>query len=328
MSKIRLVIRRTLVVVLFLALFAAFEPTHVIRGVLRGESFFDHRPTSYWIGILGSTALSGELTPEKQRRLSQSPDAIPILMQCLKSPSSKVRENALVLLGRPDPPSEVVNALSHAARDDDAPAVRLAAISGLEKVGPSAAPELVSLTENQPTEVSRAAEAALWRIDPKKAARLGGWQRFAWPQWGFAAMFPGKPEQSTAPGSSSSDHARVHWFTAIRANTRFIIGVADYPPEVTQAGSDEDRLNATCELIGRGLSGKIQWQKGIQQQGHPGRELIFSRPSAGEVRARVFWVGRRLYQVNVIAQSLPLEAGSSTFFQDSFQLLPGMLAAK
>jgi hypothetical protein len=31
-----------------LALAAWFEPTHVVRGWLRGEVFFEGRPVSYW----------------------------------------------------------------------------------------------------------------------------------------------------------------------------------------------------------------------------------------------------------------------------------------
>ena len=50
MNKRRLIM---IAAVLFAAVLAAyFEPTYCVRGWLRGEAFFDGRPTSYWVAVI------------------------------------------------------------------------------------------------------------------------------------------------------------------------------------------------------------------------------------------------------------------------------------
>ncbi len=51
MKKRRTILIGLLTTVL-LTLACWFEPTHCVRGKLRGEAFFDDRPTSYWRGIV------------------------------------------------------------------------------------------------------------------------------------------------------------------------------------------------------------------------------------------------------------------------------------
>jgi hypothetical protein len=43
-----------LVALLGVALAVYFEPSHCVRGWLRGEAFYDGRPTSYWRGVIQS----------------------------------------------------------------------------------------------------------------------------------------------------------------------------------------------------------------------------------------------------------------------------------
>ena len=82
-----------MIVVGILALLAAgawFEPTHVVRGWIRGEQFFQGRPVSWWHQQLLSTEQDNENSA--RLRLTQGgAESVPVLVQLLKSPDAKVR---------------------------------------------------------------------------------------------------------------------------------------------------------------------------------------------------------------------------------------------
>lgn len=54
------------------ALAVYFEPTHCVRGWLRGEAFFDGRPTSWWRGVV-----ERDLRQDPRVILGQAPPAPP-----------------------------------------------------------------------------------------------------------------------------------------------------------------------------------------------------------------------------------------------------------
>src|ERR1019366_8969937 len=50
--KRRMILLRAGMEVTLVLLAVYFEPTHVVRGTLRGEAFYDGKPTSYWRGVV------------------------------------------------------------------------------------------------------------------------------------------------------------------------------------------------------------------------------------------------------------------------------------
>jgi hypothetical protein len=63
--------RRWLIHVLILAILGAFivwlEPTRVVWGWLRGEAFYERRPTSYWAGVIAPWKLLEQLHWHNER---------------------------------------------------------------------------------------------------------------------------------------------------------------------------------------------------------------------------------------------------------------------
>src|SRR5437868_3119625 len=107
MKKLLLLIALIVVV----AAAAWFEPTHSVRGWVRGEPFFQGRSAGYWEERL----LSPE--PMEQARVPEALEsgkaaAVPVLIRLLDSPRQEVRWNAASILGKIGAPAaEAVPAL-------------------------------------------------------------------------------------------------------------------------------------------------------------------------------------------------------------------------
>src|SRR5262249_26683082 len=71
-----------------------FEPTHVVRGWLRGEQFFAGRPTSYWSKVIRNDG--GRFGEAVGLGFAQQPDpaAVPMLIELLEDEDDEVRFTA------------------------------------------------------------------------------------------------------------------------------------------------------------------------------------------------------------------------------------------
>lgn len=305
-----------------LALLAAVEPTHIVRGLLRGEHFFDGRPTGYWRNVLRDDSLTGRVSYGTAQRLDRDHRAIPVLLDCLRDSDSEVRKPAAMLLARCEPVADIVAALTSALRDPD-PEVAVRAAGALGALGPaarSAAPELSELTHGTDGQIARAAEDALWRIDVPAALRAGSWTRFDSPAWGFSAEFAGTPKQSE-PRPTDTQPSPARWFSAARLGTRFVVGVSEYPTAPADESEAETRFNRLRDLMPSGLGGRLVSERPVRSGSAPGRELLI-HTDVGLIRLRLFWSGRRLYQVNVHYDPNTVIAPAAEYFLNSFRLLP------
>ncbi|MFL5340755.1 MAG: HEAT repeat domain-containing protein [Gemmataceae bacterium] len=81
------------------ALGAWFEPSHVVRGKLLGEPFFEGRPASYWESRLASDDPKDQDEGPRKLRAGAS-DATPVLVALSHSSNASVRVQAAGLLGK------------------------------------------------------------------------------------------------------------------------------------------------------------------------------------------------------------------------------------
>src|SRR5580765_5841127 len=122
--------------VLILAVAAWFEPTHSMRGWLRGEPFFQGRAAGYWEERLLSTE------PLEQARVPETLEngkagAVPVLVRLLDSPRQEVRWNAASILGKIGAPAvDAVPVLLDKLEDRD-PYVRATAAQALGSIKPA-----------------------------------------------------------------------------------------------------------------------------------------------------------------------------------------------
>jgi hypothetical protein len=125
-------------VLIVLALIAAgawFEPTHIVRGWLRGEPTYQSRPAAWWRERLVSQEPADQA--EYPRRLQAGgADAVPVLTDLLRAPEAEVRWRAADILGKIGPAAAPASAQLAAALHDGDSHVRTVAAQALGEIGP------------------------------------------------------------------------------------------------------------------------------------------------------------------------------------------------
>src|SRR5688572_20125753 len=117
------------------------DPNYTLLGRLKGERFYDEKPTTYWSRALKSD--DPTVQAEAPRKLKQGgAAAVPVLVELLSGErgsdwaSAKVRWMAAEILGEIGPDARsAAPALIQALKDNDAH-VRAVAASALAAVGP------------------------------------------------------------------------------------------------------------------------------------------------------------------------------------------------
>jgi HEAT repeat protein len=155
-----------LIVLAIAAAVALLEPSGTVLGQLRGEKFYDGRPTSFWRKELLDPA-PGVQTNTIKALADGGPAAVAVLIDLLRtdgaSGGAEVRLSAALALGHIGSGAEpAVPALTEALSDRSAD-VRLAAAEALAQVGPAAGGAVPAMTallkEEQPARVVRALKA-------------------------------------------------------------------------------------------------------------------------------------------------------------------------
>jgi len=138
----------------------------------------------------------------------------------------------------------------------------------------------------------------------------------------FAAFFPGTPTESSKTVNTAIGPIEMKIYGVAKKQTAFSVVLSDYPPEhVKRVGSatilDGARDGAVANTQGKLLSELI-----IEIAGNPGRDLKISAAGGkGTVRAKLFLVGSRLYQVLAVTPTEDSYAPQVGRFLESFKLL-------
>ncbi|WP_375768220.1 hypothetical protein NR798_42145 [Archangium gephyra] len=117
---------------------------------------------------------------------------------------------------------------------------------------------------------------------------------------GFSVMFPGNPApqrgEVAIPGGKVTTAA---WTINDPGGVLYSISTADYPEKVVAANPASAFLNEGKNGLVNQLKGTVKAEEDITLQGYPGKSFTVSS-DAGEVRARNFLVGPRLYTLLVL----------------------------
>jgi hypothetical protein len=117
---------------------------------------------------------------------------------------------------------------------------------------------------------------------------------------GFNVSIPGEPQpqrgEVAIPGGKVQTAA---WTTNDPNGVLYSISTADYPEKVVAANPAAAFLNEGKNGLVNQLKGTIKAEEDITLQGYPGKAFTVSS-DAGEVRARNFLVGPRLYTLLVL----------------------------
>jgi HEAT repeat protein len=146
------------VVVLIVLMAIPFSRYHLL-GIIRGESFHESRPVSYWAYLLqdGDEAVRKEAVFNLGQMGEDSHSAESAVAGVLQNdPSDEVRFNAALALFKIKPESQETIDILSAALEDPHPQVRLNSAIALSRAGPNArtaVPQLLAALkrpENQP----------------------------------------------------------------------------------------------------------------------------------------------------------------------------------
>src|SRR5581483_3261262 len=142
-------------------------------------------------------------------------------------------------------------------------------------------------------------------------------------EWKFKAKFPGKPKQN----EQAVMGVKVLMFSVEQKDGVYGVGVSDMPmPAGITAGNKEGLLDAARDGAIRNINGKQKSSIPIFLDGKyqwPGREFTatITQPTQGQARARIYLVGKRLYQVVVMGTDSFATSAQVTEFLDSFHVI-------
>jgi hypothetical protein len=160
--------------------------------------------------------------------------------------------------------------------------------------------------------------------DPPAPERTpANWKEFVSTPGRFSILFPGAPSDSV----QKIEGGEIH-FHRLRTQVEYSVIYADSPTPIESEETARNVLDGGAQGAVASLSGELLELKEITLATHPGRALKAKLPDGKIVRARMFLVSQRLYQ---IAITTPTEAGSpveqtsfyelaATKFLNSFKL--------
>ncbi len=142
-----------------------------------------------------------------------------------------------------------------------------------------------------------------------------GWLTFTSPEKDFSVRMPFAPKSQSQDISTPLGIIKARMFLC-EASPAYVVCCSDYPAEKMQATDPQQVLDGAA----RGVKGKLLARKAIQLGSHPGRDLEFA---AGDlrIRNRLYLVGNRLYQVQVVYPAVGNYRADVERFVTSFRLL-------
>ena len=151
----------------------------------------------------------------------------------------------------------------------------------------------------------------------------GDWQTFDASEGGFRVSMPGKPTKgrdvlTTAAGPLEGVN---YVYTTPDQRGAYGIDYVDYPAEVVRRNDPERILEAARDgLVGK-LRGRVRDERRVGLEGQAGRAVELALGDGRFVRAQLYLVGQRQYQLVVVTPDERTAANDAERFLASFRLL-------
>lgn len=137
------------------------------------------------------------------------------------------------------------------------------------------------------------------------------WKKLAPAGAGFTVLIPGTAAAQTSAVPTAAGELQNHIFTLETPLAAYIVSYVEFPKPVT----DPDQIKF---LLDRGRDGGLKGgestlrsEKEIKIDGYSGRELVMAMQGKLVGHARLYWVGRRLYQTVIVMNDTPANASSA-----------------
>lgn len=116
---------------------------------------------------------------------------------------------------------------------------------------------------------------------------------------GFSVTMPGEPQVQRNKVTIPAGDVTTAAYTSNVDNVIYSVSIADYPEKLVAARPPEAFLNEGRDGLVNQLKGTLKDEQAITIDGYPGKSYTVSSDN-GEVRARNFLVGPRLYTLLVL----------------------------
>ncbi len=167
----------------------------------------------------------------------------------------------------------------------------LAALVTLSLLGAACATKEGATGSSTVEEVSASESTPVERAKPQL-------QKLSPPE-NFSVMIPGEPQAQRGEVAIPGGKVQTAAWTSNVEGVLYSISTADYPEKVVAANPASAFLNEGKNGLVNQLKGTLKSEEDVTLQGYPGKAFTVSSDS-GEVRARNFLVGPRLYTLLVL----------------------------
>lgn len=140
----------------------------------------------------------------------------------------------------------------------------------------------------------------------------------------FKVQMPGSPkEESQSAKAPTGETMNLNVASVQQKDGVYVVMWSDLPIPAGESEKDiQTRLDGSRDGALRNINGKLTDEKKITiGDKHPGRDIQADLPNGkGSLRARIYLVGTRLYQVMVVGTSSWVSSADALKFLDSFAL--------
>ena len=149
-------------------------------------------------------------------------------------------------------------------------------------------------------------------------------KEFTSKEGGFSVMTPVDFEEASQDVETAVGTIKVVMFGGQIGDAMFQIGYNDYPKGAVTADNTAALLDGAVQGMVTNIGATLVSQKGVTLKGYPGKELVatvkIDDMDAG-LKARIFIVGSRLYQIIVVAVAGAVTPETVDAFLQSLKLL-------
>ncbi len=149
-------------------------------------------------------------------------------------------------------------------------------------------------------------------------------KEFSSKEGGFSVMTPVALEEASQEIDTAIGKIKIVMYGGQIGDASFQIGYNDYPKGFVTADNTAALLDGAVQGMVSNIGATLVSQKGVTLKGYPGKELVATlkiEDMDAQVKARIFIVGSRLYQVVVVAASGAVTPETVDAFLQSLKLL-------
>ncbi|WP_244237461.1 hypothetical protein [Corallococcus llansteffanensis] len=117
---------------------------------------------------------------------------------------------------------------------------------------------------------------------------------------GFVIGMPAEPQIARKQIPLGAGTVATASYSARANEVLYSVSIADYPEKLVASRPPEALLNEGRDGLAKEVQGTLKDEQDITLDGYPGKSYTVSSPVAGEIKARNFLVGPRLYTLLVL----------------------------